>query len=704
MKGEFEKRVFATFFIVTFLMVLLLTLLAWQLVSYSIRQNEENKIMELISLVETEYERYVSSRTDYLSSFYDSLVSPSLHQENLAEHFLETKESFEETYPGLFVLYDQDGQLVQGSPFPELDRYAFYLLNNYYRFEENSFPLAFGRDVYFLFYKIIDFEMGDDKRPVGILIYLDVLRTQTFSFPPEARPVVFSGFQTLQANDLPESYQPLLTNLRNKSQKALGHNRSKAVIRLNIDLGGGLYTKYDPYGNSSLHFFIPFTRDFNSFAHKGLLVIILVLTSISLLMISLSGAWFSKRILAPIKDLSNKMEEIEQNPSVLEPVTTKYVGSLGKMVATFNRMNDSINRYSQTLTEYKTITTNLDSGVLWMDETFKIILCNPAILTIFGLNSYDEVIGKKLEDLVSIKSLDVEKARQGGLFIPQFEITGKDQSRYIKFVLFNVRMVYDKTKLRYITSITDITKETKETKARERLEIELIKSNRLADIGRLAEGIVHNINSPLNTIVGYAQLLKRKHPDNTDIDKILNSGGNIANIVRKLLMKIKEDSISMMRPVDINEVIEQELDVCQHDIFYAHNVTLKKELTELQHTINASHGDISICIANLIHNAIQAMEKSPEKILSVKSYQKDKNICIIISDTGKGIAKEDIDKIFAPEYSTKSSEDGEGFGLGLAISKSLIEKYQGFIRVESEIDVGSCFTICLPIPEIKANI
>ena len=98
---------------------------------------------------------------------------------------------------------------------------------------------------------------------------------------------------------------------------------------------------------------------------------------------------------------------------------------------------------------------------------------------------------------------------------------------------------------------------------------------------------------------------------------------------------------------------------------------------------------------NLIKNAIDAMEHSGKKCLGIKTGMKNGNILIKISDTGQGIAAEDLEKIFSPDYTTKPV--GKGTGLGLASVKAMINAYSGNIKVESEKGKGTLFTVQLPV-------
>jgi hypothetical protein len=120
---------------------------------------------------------------------------------------------------------------------------------------------------------------------------------------------------------------------------------------------------------------------------------------------------------------------------------------------------------------------------------------------------------------------------------------------------------------------------------------------------------------------------------------------------------------------------------------------LKVNLAPQLPKITAVYSDVSQAVANILNNAIEALENSAEKDISVTTYQQDNYVCIRISDSGEGIDPENQELIFQPNYTTKMSKTGSGFGLGLAITKNIIERYNGEIEIQSEKTKGSTFIL-----------
>ena len=357
-------------------------------------------------------------------------------------------------------------------------------------------------------------------------------------------------------------------------------------------------------------------------------------------------------------------------------------------------MNKSLTEYSRYLNEYKIITDNLNTGIFWLDSEFKIIVCNPSLVRIFEQDNEKQIIGKNINIFLQLNENQIRKAKSFQITLPNFQvnIAGKK-----KFVMLDIKSVKERTSQRFVGLLADITEEVKARMAHESLELELIKVNKLAEIGKRVEGVVHNINSPLNSILGFAQLLKKNLPENDDLQKIIHAGRNISLQVKSLLRKVREDNIAMLRPIDINELIKQELNLCKHNLYFKHYVSLETNLMKDLPKIKAVYGDISQVVANLLNNAIESLKESSVKKIWVRTYKTNKFIAIEIKDTGYGIERKNLNKIFKPYFTTKTQTDKIGFGLGLAICKHLYEKYNSKITVETEFGKGSCFTFFLPI-------
>lgn len=227
------------------------------------------------------------------------------------------------------------------------------------------------------------------------------------------------------------------------------------------------------------------------------------------------------------------------------------------------------------------------------------------------------------------------------------------------------------------------------------LQSQLRQADRLATIGQLAAGVAHELNEPLNSILGFAELIKM-HPGlpseiEGDTKKIIDASFYASDIVKKLLLFARE-IVAGKKTVNINRTIEDGMYFIESR-FVKENVDLLFNLSSNLPKIKVDPGQINQVIVNLAVNSIQAMPEGGTLIINTKAD--DENIYIIVEDTGTGIPEAIIDRIFLPFFTTK--DVGEGTGLGLAVVHGIITSHGGTISVSSEVDVGSRFTVKLPI-------
>ena len=224
---------------------------------------------------------------------------------------------------------------------------------------------------------------------------------------------------------------------------------------------------------------------------------------------------------------------------------------------------------------------------------------------------------------------------------------------------------------------------------------ELVQSAKLAAVGQLAAGVAHEINGPLMAIIGYADLLKSKAKDDDGQQKwlgiISSESERISGIVKELL-SFSRKSEPKFTLSSINDIIEATLLITEHTLSRYKGVKVNTKLSPSLPSVYADKGQLQQVFMNLILNAAQAMPEGGE--LTIRTKCDEKSIVIEFEDTGCGISKENLKKIFSSFFTTKG--EGKGTGLGLSIVKGIVEKHKGEISVESEEGVGTTFKVCLP--------
>lgn len=235
----------------------------------------------------------------------------------------------------------------------------------------------------------------------------------------------------------------------------------------------------------------------------------------------------------------------------------------------------------------------------------------------------------------------------------------------------------------------------RDTSERERIEQQLRQAERLAEVGTLAAGMAHEIGTPMNVILGRAEQLMRKTEDETTRKGLATITAQVERITKIMnqLLTFARRKPSEPRRVNLGQTLEDCLEVLQDRIRRASiRVETQYETTVHPLHVHADPDQMSQVFLNLFINAIHAMPDGGTLRISLEPF--DSHVKAVIADTGHGIPKEDLPKIFHPFFTTK--EAGKGTGLGLTVVHNMVQEHGGSIAVESEPGKGTTFTITLP--------
>jgi len=230
-----------------------------------------------------------------------------------------------------------------------------------------------------------------------------------------------------------------------------------------------------------------------------------------------------------------------------------------------------------------------------------------------------------------------------------------------------------------------------------RLQEQLMHADRLATIGQLAAGVAHELNEPLGSILGFAQLA-RKCPDlppsaDQDIAKIVTAALYARETIRKLLVFARQMPSKTAR-VNLNRVVEEGLSFfearCANE-----GIELVRSLSADLPQIVADPGQLNQVLVNLLVNAIQAMPDGGR--LGVATQWSGDQVSLIVEDTGLGMSREVQKQIFVPFFTTK--DVGEGTGLGLPVIHGIVTTHGGAVEVDSTVGRGTRFEIKLPVAD-----
>ncbi len=223
---------------------------------------------------------------------------------------------------------------------------------------------------------------------------------------------------------------------------------------------------------------------------------------------------------------------------------------------------------------------------------------------------------------------------------------------------------------------------------------QLIQSEKLAAIGQLTAGIVHDVKNPLAVIKGLADIMLEdtQHDEEARLSlvTISDSATKASQIVSDLLKFARQSKLERTQR-DLRETVEASLRLTEYLARRA-RVKVTSDLPKQSVLVAYDAQQIEQVLINLIHNAIQAMPNGGA--LRVNLSQAKEAVALAIQDTGSGIAPENLSRIFDPFFTTKP--EGEGTGLGLSVGYGIIASHGGRIDVESTIGQGTTFIISLP--------
>jgi signal transduction histidine kinase len=234
------------------------------------------------------------------------------------------------------------------------------------------------------------------------------------------------------------------------------------------------------------------------------------------------------------------------------------------------------------------------------------------------------------------------------------------------------------------------------------LQGEIGRVERLAAIGRITGTIAHDIGTPLNSVLGYAQLLGAKDlPADTKrgLKVIESQVQRMVTIINEYLSRTGY-SVSKELQVDLNPLITETLELLKPS-FQRHGIDVSTQLMESPARVHADDASLQRVLVNLIDNAVDAMEKGGRLIISTQmrfsSQAKPGEIILEVADSGQGIDPVVLPKIFEMFVTTKTP--GKGTGLGLAICQQIVKAHGGQIQVNSEVGKGTNVRVFLPKEE-----
>jgi len=394
----------------------------------------------------------------------------------------------------------------------------------------------------------------------------------------------------------------------------------------------------------------------------------------------------------------NKMlANLEIAYSKLENVNTRLAERADELCHEIEERKQVETALKESEERLKTILYSVHTGIMIVDaDTYRVVDVNPVALQMIGAER-DSVIGVHCDRYISSTGKESRadgKSRGDG----QTEeiVMYRSSGTTLPILKTAVTIILDGNE-HLLLSFIDLSE-------RKRLEEEFVKSQKLESVGVLAGGIAHDFNNILTAVIGNITLAKILVHDREKLTEVLASAENAAFRARDLtqqFLTFSKGGLPIKKANSITEILKESIGF----ILHGSNVKCDLEFSENIRSVEVDEGQISQVINNLIINATDAMPGGGGIEVKAKNttvledsdlpLEEGKYVEITISDKGIGIPEENLQKIFDPYFTTKTS----GNGLGLASTYSIIKRHDGHISVESVVGKGTKFTIYLPVAQ-----
>jgi PAS domain S-box-containing protein len=352
----------------------------------------------------------------------------------------------------------------------------------------------------------------------------------------------------------------------------------------------------------------------------------------------------------------------------------------------------------------RNLITSAVDGVIAADKKGKVIIFNDAAATIFGY-SVNEALnhldvgqiypdGKEREVMRELRS-DHHGGR-GKLRSYQVEVLHRDGTRIP--ISLNAAIVYEADReVATIGFFHDVRETLRMKKVLERTQLQLMQSEKMASLGKLAAGVAHQLNNPLGGITLFTKLVLEDYElppgAREDLGRVLGDAERCRETVKELL-EFTRQTRHLMKPHDVNQAISRTLYLLKNQALFQ-NITIETQLDNQLPTVTSDGQQLNHMFMNIILNAAQAMDGSGRLTVRTFAVTDDRKLCIEIADTGPGIPPEVLPHIFEPFFTTK--DEGKGTGLGLSLVYGIVENHGGQIKAFSEPGKGAVFVIELPV-------
>ncbi len=343
-------------------------------------------------------------------------------------------------------------------------------------------------------------------------------------------------------------------------------------------------------------------------------------------------------------------------------------------------------------------------GVIAADKTGKILIYNDMAEKVFGYSVEEALDRLDIRDIypddgafqVMRRLRADDEDGRGKLRAFKVEVVHKDGTRIP--ISLNAAIVYENGReaatIGFFHDLRPILQMRQEL---EQTQLQLLQSEKMASLGKLAAGVAHQLNNPVGGITLYTKLVLEEYDLSdevrADLMRVLKDAERCRDTIKELL-EFTRQTRHRMQPHDLNRAVERTLFLLENQSLF-HNIEIERNLSDALPRVYCDIQQMNHMLMNLILNAAQAMEGQGKLSVCTCLSPGGETVHIEICDTGPGIGEDVLPRIFEPFFTTK--EEGKGTGLGLSLVYGIVDNHGGRISVGNRVTAGARFVVELPV-------
>jgi len=394
------------------------------------------------------------------------------------------------------------------------------------------------------------------------------------------------------------------------------------------------------------------------------------------------------------KEAILKKPVVKSTGKMVTPLVKDFNEMLKVLDESFLEVDKCQTRMLTEKNKLKTIVESLVDGLISLDMNLKLCFYNSVAKSYFGLNA--KTLGKRIDEILRMNENDLQFLIQS---IEQHQsISNYECELYITDGL----SLFMSVNLRFLDELDDHLGECiitfRDISEKKQIQERLCHNEKLVATGQLAAGLAHELNNPLGNILGYARLIQNSiNGDNetgAKLKVIREEADKCSRIIQQLLKLARRDRLELHK-WDLNSVVDDVL-INMECRFKEERIHLDADLSGDLPAIPFDRVQFEQAVSNVLINSVQAFGKTGivERKIKIRTGELVGNLAIYISDNGPGVPENVIEHIFEPFYTTK--DPGDGTGLGLTITATIMQKHGGSIELVRTGNGSTCFQLTLP--------